>query len=81
MKVCDLGKAAAALRGKEGGEKTGNTVRLVGVGTMVITLVHGIVAKSALLSQPQGPRLTTCSKEGCIYICSSHFNMLCSILK
>ena len=54
VKVCDLGKAAAALRGKEGGETTGNTVCLVGVGTMVITLVRGIVAKSALLSQPQG---------------------------
>ena len=54
MKVCDLGKAAAALRGKEGGETTGNTVCLVGVGTMVITLVRGIVVKSALLSQPQG---------------------------
>ena len=39
MKVCDLGKAAAALRAKEGGEKTGNTVHLVGVGTTVITLV------------------------------------------
>lgn len=79
MKVCDLEKAAAALRGKGGGEKTGNTVLLVGVGATVITHVHGIVAKSALLSQPQGPRLTTCRKD--VYIFNSHFNMLCFILK
>lgn len=77
MKVSDLGKAAATLRGKEGGEKTGNTVHLVE--TTVVTLLCGIVAKSTLLSQLQGLGLTTVA-EG-VYIFSSHFNMLCSVMK
>ena len=49
MKGSDLGKAAATLRGKERGEKTGNTAHIVE--TTVVTLLCGIVAKSTLLSQ------------------------------
>ena len=49
MKGSDLGKAAATLRGKERGEKTGNTAHIVE--TTVVTLLCGIVEKSTLLSQ------------------------------
>lgn len=61
MKVCDLGKAAAALRGKEGGEKTGNTVQWEW--ELWLSPQRGIVAKSALLSCTGA-----CSKEGYIYL-------------